>query len=205
MSNYLALATVTATFGGMIGEALEQIAKPSGIPRVRFGPPLSDPQEVGCSIFLYRVSVNPFLRNDDVPTRSGDGTLTQQPRAVVDADYLLTFAGDETTLEPQRFLGAVVSALHAQPVIARDLIKRTIAGRSDLTGSDLDQGDLVRVTPRTMDHQSMARLWSTFSQIPYKVSIVYTASPIVIEPGVPPQPIPPVTNIEAANIQVDHG
>jgi hypothetical protein len=196
MSNYLALATVTATLGRMIGEALEQIPHPSGIPRVRFGPPQADPQHLGCSVFLYRVSVNPFRRNEDLPTRTAAGTLVERPRAVLDADYLLTFAGDEKTLEPQRFLGAVVSALQMQPMLPRDTIKRTIAGLDFLRNSDLDQdGGHVRLAPGMIDHQSMAQLWNTFPQVPYNVSIVYTASAIVIQPDVNPEPIPPVVDV----------
>jgi hypothetical protein len=196
MSNFLALATVTATLGRMIGEALEQIPQPSGIPRVRFGPPQSDPQHLGCTVFLYRVSVNPFRRNEDLPTRNAGGTLVERPRAVLDADYLLTFAGDEKTLEPQRFLGAVVSALQAQPVIPRDTIKRTIAGLDYLHDSDLDQdAGLVRLAPGMIDHQSMAQLWNTFPQVSYNVSIVYTASAIVIQPDVNPELVPPVVDV----------
>jgi hypothetical protein len=196
MSNYLALAAVTAALGRMIGEALEQIPHPSGIPRVRFGPPLSDPQHLGCSVFLYRVAVNPFRRNEDLTTRSASGVLVQRPRAVLDADYLLTFAGDEKTLEPQRFLGAVVSALQAQPLIPRDTIKRTIAGLDYLRDSDLDrEPGHVRLAPGMIDHQSMAQLWNTFPQVPYNVSVVYTASAIVIEPDLDPVPIPPVTDV----------
>lgn len=197
MSNYLALAAVTATLGRMIGEALEQIPHPSGIPRVRFGPPQADPQHLGCTVFLYRVSVNPFRRNEDLPTRTAAGALVERPRAVLDADYLLTFAGDEKTLEPQRFLGAVVSALQLQPMIPRDAVKRTIAGLDFLRTSDLDQdAGHVRLAPGMIDHQSMAQLWNTFPQVPYNVSIVYTASAIVIEPDVNPELVPRVTDVE---------
>jgi hypothetical protein len=199
MSNYLALAAVTATLGRMIGEALEQIPDPSGIPRVRFGPPQADPQHLGCSVFLYRVSVNPFRRNEDLPTRNAAGALVDRPRAVLDADYLLTFSGDEKTLEPLRFLGAVVSALQAQPVIPRDAIKRAIAGFDFLRDSDLDEdAGLIRLTPGVIDHQSMAQLWNTFPQVPYNVSIVYTASAIVIQPDVDPVPVPPVVDVRVS-------
>ncbi len=197
MSNYLALATVTATFGRLIGEALEQIPHPSGIPRVRFGPPRADAQDVGCTLSLYRVSVNAFRRDGDLPTRNAAGALVERPRAVLDADYLLTFAGDEKTLEPQRFLGVVVSALQMQPIIPRDAIKRTIADLDFLRSSDLDQDTgHIRLAPGMIDHQSMAQLWNTFPEVPYNVSIVYTASAIVIQPDVNPEPIPPVVGVQ---------
>jgi hypothetical protein len=187
MSNYLALATVTATIGRLIGEALEAIPDPSGIPRVRYGPPSADPQQVGCTIFLYRVAMNPFRRNEDLATRNAVGEYVERPRAVLDADYLLTFSGDETTLEPQRFLGATVTALHARPFLPADEIRRVVAATTYLSGSDLANGvERVRIAPTSIDHQSLAQLWNTFPQVPYNVSMVYGASAIVLEADVTP-------------------
>src|SRR6185436_20234227 len=55
------------------------------------------------NIYLYQVTPNPSWRNDDLPTRSADGTIVQQrPRAALDLHYLLTFHGDDAKLEPQR-------------------------------------------------------------------------------------------------------
>jgi len=197
VSNYLALATVSATVGRVVGEALEQIANPSGIPRVRFGPPQVDAQYVGCTIFLYRVVTNPYRRNDDLPLRNDGGGFVKRPRATLDADYLFTFAGEEATLEPQRFLGSVVSALHAQPFLARDAIRRTIAASSYLKGSDLDaQIDHIRLTPHGIDQQTMGQLWMSFPQVPYNVSVVYTASAILLDAQVTPLEIPEVTEVD---------
>lgn len=198
MSNYLALATVSATVGRLVGEALEQIPNPSGIPRVRFGPPQADAQYVGCTIFVYRVATNPFLRNEDLPTRNDDGAFVQRPQATLDVDYLFTFAGEEATLEPQRFLGSVICALHAQPVLASDAIRRTIAASSYLKGSDVDaQIDRISLRPRDIDQQTMGQLWNTFPQVPYNLSVVYTASAILIDAQITPIEIPLVTAVEA--------
>jgi len=196
VSNYLAIATVSATVGRLVGEALERVPNPSGIPRVRFGPPQVDPQYVGCTIFLFRVSTNAFRRNDDLATRDDNGVFVERPRAVVDVDYLFTFAGEEATLEPQRFLGAVVSALHTRPFLSREAIRRTIVGSTYLKGSDLDaQVHHVRFTPRDLDQQTMGQLWSTFPQVPYNVSVVYTASAIIIDADITPTVPPPVTEV----------
>jgi Pvc16 N-terminal domain len=197
VSNYLALATVTATLARLVGEALEQIPNPSGIPRVRLGPPQADPQDVGCTIFMYRVVTNAFRRNDDLATRDDTGGFVQRPRATVDADYLLTFAGDEATLEPQRFLGSVITAIQAQPFLGRDAIRRTIAAGSFLKGSDADQQlDHIRLAPRDLDQHTMAQLWNTFPQVPYNLSVVYTASTILLDAQVVPLKIPPVAEVQ---------
>jgi len=197
MSNYLAIATVTATIGRIVSEALDRVPDPSGIPKVRFGPPQADPQRIGCTIFLYRTTMNTFRRNDDLPTRDDGGQFVGRPRVTVDADYLMTFAGDETTLEAQRFLGAVVSALHAQPFLSADAVRRTVAGTAYLRGSDFDPQTKVRLVPGTIDQQFMAQLWSTFPQVPYNVTALYTASSIPIDADVTPVPQRAVLEVDA--------
>jgi hypothetical protein len=197
VSNHLALATVTATIGRMVGEALERVASPSGIPRVRFGPPTDDPQHLGCTVFLYRVAMSPHLRNTDLATRDESGTYVERPHAALDADYLLTFGGDEATLEPQRFLGAAVSALHARPFLSAEAIRRVIAATPYLAGSDLDgRVERVRLVPQVLDHQAMTQLWGTFPRVPYNLWIAYRASTILIEADVTPVTPPPVRTVE---------
>ena len=73
----------------------------------------------GVNMFFFQVTPNAALRNDDLPLRRSDGTLSTRPRAAVDLHYLFTFYGDESTYEPERLLGCVVSALHARPALAR--------------------------------------------------------------------------------------
>lgn len=184
MSNYLTIATVTATLGRMVSEALESVPNPSGIPQVRYGPPQADPQYVGCSIFLCRVTPNAARRNEDLPTRDDSGNFTQRPRLMLDADYLLSFSGDESTLESQRFLGSVAIALHARPFVASDAVKKTISGTSFLRGSDYDFESLVRITPANLDYHLMSQIWSVFPQVQYSVSMLYTASCIPVDADV---------------------
>jgi hypothetical protein len=162
VSNSLALATMTATVARLVGAALEQVPNPSAIPRVRFGAPQLEPQFVGCTIFASRIG------------------FIDRPHAALEVDYLLTFAGEEATLEPQRFLGSVVTALHAQPVLAADVIRQTITANAFLEGSDLGvQVDLVRLTPRNVDLQTLGQLVNVFPHMPYNIWVVYTASAIV--------------------------
>ena len=167
MSNYLSIATVTATIGHIVGEALQAVAAPSATPQVRYGPPQSYPAFVGCGIFLYRVRMNPLGRNNDLPTRDDAGSVVKKPQALLDIDYLLAFSGDETTLEPQRLLCAVVSSFMAQPVLLRDAVRRTIEGAPYLEGSDLDtQPRSIRLAQRDVDDETMRQIWTLFSGIP---------------------------------------
>jgi len=185
LSNYLSIAAVTATIGRRVSQALEDVPNPSAIPKVRFGPPQSDPQYIGCTIFMFRVTPNASLRNDDLPTRDEQGRYLRKPTLSLDADYLLTFAGDEPTLEAQRFLGAVAVAFHVEPFLNPEDIQRTIAAASYLRGSDLGaRPGSVRILPSALDAHLMSQLWSTFPQVQYNVSMLYTASAIPVEADV---------------------
>src|SRR5207244_718340 len=100
--------------------------------------------------YLYQVSPNAALTNADLPARRNNGELMQRPQAALDLNYLLTFYGAEAQLEPQRLLASTVRALHARPILTREIIRQTIAKPTFafLANSNLaDAIDLVKLTP----------------------------------------------------------
>ncbi len=194
MSNFLAIATVTAALKRLLqGAASEAV---SGA-MVRTGRPEAPSNggavAPGIDLYLYQVTPNAALRNDDLPTRRGDGTLVQRPKVALALHYLLTFRGDETALEPQRLLGNAARALHASPVITQNLIGLAVADFGFLATSDLaDAFELVKVTPLSLALEELSKLWSVFFQIPYNLSVAYQATVVVIEGVEAPQQALPV-------------
>jgi hypothetical protein len=193
VSNFLAVATVTAT--------LEQIilaVAPNDVPgaNVTNGRPDDSPganQEPRVNIFLYQVRPNAALRNQDLPIRRPDGTLVQRPQVALDLYYILTFYGDETRLEPQRLLGSVVNALHGEPLLTPEQIRDGINAHNFLAASNLDrQVESVKFLPLPLNLEELSKLWSVFFQTPYALSIAYQASVVLIESEVTPQPALPV-------------
>src|SRR5262249_15649444 len=138
----------------------------------------------GVNIFLYQVTPNAAFRNADLPTRRADGTLVRRPQAALDLHYLLTFYGDDGTLEPQRLLGATILQLHSSPALTRQKIGE-IQNRASfpyLKPSNLaDQVELVRVMPASLSLEEMNKLWMTFPNVDYVLSIVYVAGVVLIE------------------------
>ena len=112
--------------------------------------------------------------------------------------YLLTFFGDEAQLVPQRLLASAVRALHSQPLLSRQAIRRTITNAISadpdhfLAEADLaDQPELVRFTPLQLDLEALSKLWSVFFQVPYHLSVAYEASVVLINPDeTPGRPLP---------------
>jgi hypothetical protein len=191
MSNYLAIATVTA--------ALQQVLlTPVGNAVVGAKVGFSRP-DAGSSttplvnIFLYQITPNAAYRNADLPMRRSDGSLAQRPTAAFDLHYIFTFHGDDTKLEPQRLLGAVATTLHAQPLLSADNINNAAITFGFLAGSGLDsQIERVRFTPTGLSLEEFSKLWSVFFQVEYSLSAAYQASLVLMESDDTPFPAPPV-------------
>jgi hypothetical protein len=202
MSNYLAIATVTA--------ALQQILQPAvkaavGGATFGFSRPTADgtPTTPQVNVFLYQVTPNAAYRNHHVPGRRADGTLVRRPQAALDLHYLFTFHGDDTALEPQRLLGAVVTALENQPTISVDDIASATNATSKfpfLANSGLDQQiERVKFTPTALSIDEFSKLWSAFFQVEYSLSVAYQASVVLMENDVTPQEALPV---QASNVYI---
>ena len=73
MSNYLAVATVTATLQRELQSVIGTDVSGATATTVRPDAPGHGVPNVGVNIFLYEIAPNAVLRNRDLPTRSGNG------------------------------------------------------------------------------------------------------------------------------------
>lgn len=191
MSNYLAIATVTATLSEIVEAAARAAVDNAAVNVTTDRPQANGAQPRGINLFMYQVTPNAALNNADLPTRRGDGSVVQRPCVALDLNYLITFHGNDADLEAQRMMGGVVSALNSRPVLSRERIQSTIdaALTSDpqhyLGGSNLpEQVELVRLTPLPISLEELSKLWSVFIQTPYQLSVTYEASVVLIESDV---------------------
>jgi len=189
VSNHLAFANVTAALRDLLNAAAKQAV--SGAVATAERPDTLKDDAPRVNVFLYQVTPNAAWRNADLPTRRQDGTVGQRPRAAFDLHYVLSVYGSDKQHEPQRILGSVVSLLHAQPVLSPEVLRA--AAKDTLAASDLaDQAELVRLAPTGFNLEELSKMWSVFFQVPYKLSVAYQASVVLIEPEVATQPSLPV-------------
>jgi hypothetical protein len=181
MSNALAIATVTETLRYKINEMLPGSGI-GGAQVTTLRPDAAGLPNPGVNIFLYQVTPNHAFQNADLPTRRSDGALVRRPQAALDLHYLLTFYGEDATLDQQRLLGATVLELHAEPVLTRDIVRQVQNYVPYLRDSTLaDQIDLVRVRPANLSLDDMNKLWMTFPNVDYALSVAYVAGVVLIE------------------------
>lgn len=148
------------------------------------------------NLYLFRTIRNGFVSNDDLPTRGPAGKPFTSPVLKLDLDYMITFFGDDAKLDPQRLLGLVVGGLNAEPYIRRDVLRSAIASTPWLGGGDIEPSSAqICVTPLNMTPDAMARLWSEFVNVPYQLTQLYTATPVMLETALPVEPVLPVRRI----------
>lgn len=194
MSNHLAIATVTATLRDLLQEAAAQAVPGTDVTTKRPEKAMTEgTDKAGINIFLYQVVTNAALNNSNEPARNASGQFLRRPQVALNLYYLLSFQGADAELEPQRLLGSTAIALRTQPVLSRAAILKATQANAFLAQSDLaDQIEAVRFTPLDLSLEELSKLWSVFFQVPYVLSIAYSASVTLLEAEVTPVAVKPV-------------
>lgn len=205
MSNHLAIATVTAALGDIVLRAAEDaIGSSLVLSFARPTAPTGGSTQRKVHVYLYQVTPNPALRNTDLPSRDSENRLVTRPRAALDLHYLLSFYGEDKTLEAERMIAAVARDLHARPVLSAQVINDAIASRTELTGSDLaSAAERVKLTPAQLSLDELSKLWSVLVQTPHVPSIVYQATVVFIDAEESPGAALPVLKRGEADRGVD--
>jgi len=206
MSNYLAIAAVTATLQDLLREVADA-AVPGATVTVQRPEAASNggQHEAKVNIYLYGVAPNAAWRNADISVRRANGAEPDKRgkdqmeyRTVVPLNlhYLISFYGAEGEFQPQRLLGSVVGALQVNARLTPARVRSAVQERSYLADADLDfqleHIEHVQLSPILLDLEEMSKIWSVFFQVPHALSVAYEAAAVLIEPTAP-RAVPVVT------------
>jgi Pvc16 N-terminal domain len=123
--------------------------------------------EMKLSIYLYRVSENPSMKNQP-PTLNGGGVLLPTP-LTLDLFYLVTPL-IKTALERHMILGKVLQVFHDRPILqAPELV-------GELEGAD----DEFRIVLNPVSAEETARIWQAMAKS-YRLSVCYTVRVALID------------------------
>lgn len=197
MSDHLTIAAVTATLCNLVSNAVNTEFGDAKVSAARLD---AAPEGRGVSVFLYLIQANANYRNVGQPTRSRGGDLRSLPRQVVDLYYLVTFFGNERELEPLRMFGLVSQKLLSTPVMTAPLVSNTLqywpggylqeCNLGTRLGDAQSLEDTPSLTGVPLSLEELSKLWSVFFQTPYRLSVAYMVSPVVLDAaGRPPAPI----------------
>jgi hypothetical protein len=183
VSNYLAIATVTATLQRLLQAAVQVDVDGVRVTTVQPAQIGSGTPETGINLFLYQVSRNPALKNADTVTARMKGNPVKRQTAI-DLYYMISFYGNDTELEPQRLLGSVIRTFNDRSSLTSEAIQQTIADSSFrfLADSNLaDQVQQVTINPVDLSLDDLSKAWSTFFQTAYMLSVTYRVTMVAIE------------------------
>lgn len=163
-------------FDPMLGKAIVSLATPDG---------MESAGEIGLSMWLYRLIRDEQTLNRP-PRRIAVDQIRRQPLPVR-AHYLMTpiVTGNANMPSPeaeQLIVGRVLQAFHDEPLITAP----------DLAGSY--QGTAVELAVRleTLGLDETSRIWEGLERS-YQLSVSYEVAIVVIESGLEPVSMPPVT------------
>lgn len=195
MSNHLAIATVTATFQRLLQAAIQSYVEGAKVTTVRPHEVGSGAPQSGINLFLYQVVNNAMWRQNAEMRSRRQAAGGKHSYVAIDLHYIISFYGNELTLEPQRLMGTALSTLADRPVMTKDLIRGTMrdASYSFLTDSDLiEQVEEINLIPLDLSLEDLSKVWSVFFQTPYSLSIAYKATVVMLEGQTPSQKALPV-------------
>jgi hypothetical protein len=155
-------------------------------------------QKPRLNLFLYRVTRNAELANQEIPGRGAGGTAYGHPPMPLNLHYLLTAYGstksgdvpplvDESAA--QFLLGSAMLVLHDHAIITDAL--ETALGNQVLDASLQDAYEHLKLTLEPLTLEDVAKVWTALNR-PYRLSAAYEVSVIQLESRLPrrhPQPV----------------
>ncbi|MBT9525347.1 MAG: DUF4255 domain-containing protein [Rhizobacter sp.] len=209
MSSPLAIGAVSAVLRNLLDNGIvEQVALGTTVNVTAGAPDLvrlessEDPPQL--NLFLYQVTPNAALRNNDLPSRSTRGERTSNPPLALDLHYLVTAYG-RSDFQAEILLGYAMHLLHERPMLDRAAIRRALDPSpldvsmlpptfQALAVSDLaDQFETLRITPVAMPFDEMSKIWAAI-QSHYRPSAAYQVSVVLIDAPKPARsPLPVLT------------
>lgn len=185
MSNYLAIATVTAVLQRTLQASIQLDVDNARVTTVKPSNLGSGTSETGVNLFLYHVTPNHiWTKHNGHAHREPNRQPSKRSQRGLDLYYLLSFYGNEVELEPQCLLGSVVRTLQDYSTINQQMIQDAVADSSFsfLADSDLaNQVELIKIEPLDLSLEDLSKVWSVLFQTPYNLSVAYQTSVVLID------------------------
>jgi hypothetical protein len=126
------------------------------------------------NLFLYKVSDNPFLKNQDWTVRSGD------PSRLVDAPLSLNLFYLLTPYAPNDPVTGNTNVHEILGEAMRVLYEHSTVPSPYLLPGLLDARERLQIAGTAVDPEELSRIWSTFSH-PFRLSVPYQISTVQLD------------------------
>lgn len=206
MSDFRAIGDVSATLQALLRDRMElppnvtnvQVTVGTPRPEREDGQATEDPR---INLFLYRVTENGALKNQEIPGHGHPSSYGQPPLSL-DLHYLLTAYGTTADGEfvnetrAHYVLGSAMRVLHDHPVITERLKK---ARELPIGDPILHQGlrgefERVKLYLEPISLEDLSKVWTALT-LPYRLSVAYMVTVVQIESRRPKRIALPVLDL----------
>lgn len=192
MSNFQAIGGVSATLQKLLKDRMELPPKVTSTDfQVTISTPRSEkeqeqsPEKPRVNLFLYRVTENGFLKNQEIPGQ-GHPAAYGKPPLSLDLHYLLTAYGATAEsagnfvneMRAHYLMGSAMRVLHEYPVITKSL--KTAGGEPILHESLRDEFEKIKLCLEPISLEDISKVWTALT-LPYRLSAAYRVSVVQIE------------------------
>ena len=174
MAKYTAIADVGQTLVSLLRDRMSDLVSEREVALLSPAA-IGANEDIRLSLYLYDVSENPHMRNDDPALPEG----TNRPNEPLQLDlrYLLTAypskgGSDETanTKAQHMVLGRAMQVLQDESILTGSVLEGSFGG---------DESLHVSILSRT--REEIVDIWSTFTEEPYQPSVAYLVTPVVVK------------------------
>lgn len=171
MADFTAVADVGETLITLLRDNMN-IPNPTASV-VLLSPAAVEDQNIRLTLFLYSVMENPHLKNQEMRTLSP--TQLAYPPLTLDLYYLLTAHAStqdtDGTLQEHEILGRAMRIFSDNGILSGTTLQ------GSLTGTDED----LRIVLNPMSLDDVNKIWTTFQEVPYRLSVSYLVTPVRID------------------------
>jgi len=206
MSNYHSIATVTATLRDLLHQGLKDdfgsiviTAKPLDVLE-------KGNASLGLNIFLYQILPNNGYQNFALPNRNSKGEFIKNPIVGLNLNYLLTAYTNEISdtslqeiqeIQTHQIIAKAMMTLNENPILDRTRILNVRNSIPILSSTLLDdhletQLESIKFTYNPLSLDEMTKIWSSFFQIHYRLSVSYLATVVLLESQIKTKVLLPV-------------
>jgi uncharacterized protein DUF4255 len=185
MANFRAIAAVTRTLRTLLLDQMEDAAVP-----VTVAPPDVVVDGFGgrrLNLYLYQVTENGFLRNQDIPNRPQSSPYGTPPLSL-EMFYLFTAHGStdngaDSDLEAQAILGDSMRVMHDFGIVAAEVLRARlpVIGEPILEPELQHEFEKVKITLKNSTLEELSKIWTAMPQANFRRSVTYEVSVAQIE------------------------
>jgi hypothetical protein len=184
LSTYKAIAGVSSSLKNLLRDRMTEVAD------VTIAPPDVKVDFITgrrINLYLYHISENPYLKNQEIPGEGYAGAYGHPPLAI-DMRFILTAFGTTETgpdadIEAQQILGDVMRVLHDSGIITPDMVeeKQPSPQPPILDPSLLGAFEQIKITFQPAGLEEISKIWTALPNVNFRRSVLYEVSVVQVQ------------------------